>query len=420
MLHTGIHYSLNLLRHGGPLWICFVAAIFACRAQETTRAAQIEQQQQEKAQQLTPETAGRVEQKFVSAQNVQRWLQTGVKGFRIKFGALVSGSGLAAGPQYSRPDLAKDNIAFRVLGQLSTHKYQLYDADLLFPRLLNDKAFAGVSGTYLNYPQVNFYGIGPNSRKDGRSNYLLEKTSVDVSAGVRPLPHLRISGRGEYARFNVGPGRDSRFADAAVSYPDVPGMLQQTNFLIAGPVVEVDYRDRPGAPAKGGYYTAEYLLYDDQKLGLHQFRRLNAEVQQYFPFLNRTHVLVLRGRTELTYPGSNQLIPFYVQPNLGGGDDLRGFRPFRFYDNNSIVYSAEYRWSVSSGLDMALFGDAGKVFPTHSQLNFAHLRTDAGLGFRLKGRDAVFMRLDVALSNEGFQIWLKFRNAFSYCQHCRW
>src|SRR5436190_11352284 len=56
--------------------------------------------------------------KFVSAQNVQRWLQTGVHGFRIKVGGLVSGSGFAGGPQYTRPDLFHDNVVFRVLGQI--------------------------------------------------------------------------------------------------------------------------------------------------------------------------------------------------------------------------------------------------------------------------------------------------------------
>jgi hypothetical protein len=54
MLHTGIHYFRVLQRHAGPLWIFFVVALFACRAQEPTRTAQIEQQQQEKAQKLAP------------------------------------------------------------------------------------------------------------------------------------------------------------------------------------------------------------------------------------------------------------------------------------------------------------------------------------------------------------------------------
>src|SRR5436190_11352285 len=61
MLHTGLHYFLLIQRQAGPLWILFIAGIFACKAQEPTRAEQIERQQQEKAKELKPEAPGKVE-----------------------------------------------------------------------------------------------------------------------------------------------------------------------------------------------------------------------------------------------------------------------------------------------------------------------------------------------------------------------
>jgi len=101
-----------------------------------------------------------------------------------------------------------------------------------------------------------------------------------------------------------------------------------------------------------------------------------------------------------------------MQPRLGGSDDLRGFRPFRFYDDNLLIANVEYRWETFSGLDMALFADAGKVFSRHADWNFHNLEASAGFGLRFNVVNNVFLRLDVGFSHEGFQVWVKFNNIF--------
>jgi len=101
-----------------------------------------------------------------------------------------------------------------------------------------------------------------------------------------------------------------------------------------------------------------------------------------------------------------------MQPTLGGSDDLRGYRPYRFRDDNLLVMNAEYRWEIFSGLDMALFGDAGKVFARKSNFDLRNLESDAGFGFRFNARNQTFLRLDVGFSHEGFQVWVKFSNIF--------
>ena len=74
--------------------------------------------------------------------------------------------------------------------------------------------------------------------------------------------------------------------------------------------------------------------------------------------------------------------------------------------------NAEYRWEAFSGLDMALFFDAGKVVPTRSQINYHDLEASAGIGFRFNVQNSVFLRIDVSFSHEGTNIWLKFENVF--------
>jgi hypothetical protein len=74
-------------------------------------------------------------------------------------------------------------------------------------------------------------------------------------------------------------------------------------------------------------------------------------VQQYILFFNKTRRLALRARMTMTDSAAGQQVPFFLQPYLGGSDDLRGFRPYRFTDRNAVVYNAEYRWEIFSGLE---------------------------------------------------------------------
>jgi len=114
----------------------------------------------------------------------------------------------------------------------------------------------------------------------------------------------------------------------------------------------------------------------------------------------------------MTFKDGDYSIPFYMQPRLGGAEDLRGYRPYRFRGDNLLVMNVEYRWEVFSGLDLALFADAGKVYTHKSDLGLRHLESDAGFGFRFNVRNKTFLRLDAGFSHEGFQIWLKFNNVF--------
>ncbi|HEX9760643.1 MAG TPA: BamA/TamA family outer membrane protein, partial [Candidatus Acidoferrales bacterium] len=186
----------------------------------------------------------------------------------------------------------------------------------------------------------------------------------------------------------------------------------QTSFLRHTAFVEFNYLDNPGGPRSGGYYVARFTYFDDRDLKLHDFRQLHLEAQQYIPFFNARRVIALRARTVMSMENGASSVPFYLQPSLGGPYDLRGFRAYRFHDDNHIAVNAEYRWESFTGLEMAIFADAGKVTPKRSQLNFHNLESSVGFGLRFNLRNNVFMRIDTGFSHEGFQVWLKFSGPF--------
>lgn len=384
---------------------------------QETRAADIERQRDEKAAHPQPEEPSKVEKAltYVEDNKILERLSAGYRGWNLRFGGLVQGSGFALGPEYRLRNDFLGGSTFRVGTQLSTKLYQKYYVGWELPKIAHDHLSFDFTAAHRNYSQIDYFGSGPRSLKSARTDYRLEDTAVDASVGIKPLKHLQLGGSAGYLWVNIGPGKSDEFppADQVFSPGVAPGIDRQTDFLRYGPYAQVDFLDDPAAPANGGRYTFQYTWYRDQALGLHDFQRMDAEIQQYFGFFNKTRVLAFRAKTTLTDAERGQTIPFYMQPIVGGSEDLRGFLPFRFYDNNSLVLNAEYRWHVMSTMDMALFADGGKVFPRRGELNFSDLQGDGGIGFRFNIKGQPFLRIDVAGSHEGFRVWLKFNDIFA-------
>jgi outer membrane protein assembly factor BamA len=385
------------------------------RAPAQTRTEELTRQREELAQKLTPEKSTRVEEflRHLKDDKVLQRTNYGYKGIGLAMGGLVTGSGFAIGPSFFRDDLYKGNLAVQAAAQISFKNYSKASARLSLPKLLNSKLFTDIAVTHRNYPGIAYYGPGPDSQKM-RTNYRLEDTSADATAGISPFRFFRAGGGLGFLAVNIGAGRDSRFAstDQTFTPAQVPGIDNQTNFLRYGTFAQFDYRDNPLGPRNGGNYVLQYTRYEDRDLRLHDFNLLDIDLQQYVGFFNRSRVIALRAHTRLTDTRDGQTVPFYLQPVIGGSDDLRGFRQFRFSGQNSLALGAEYRWAIFSGCDGALFVDGGKVFARRGQLNFKDLEGSAGFGLRFNARNRTFMRLDVGFSHEGFQVWFKFNDVF--------
>ena len=381
-----------------------------------SREAEIESAREQKSGRLAPDDPSRVEKALVEIKErkILERLTAGIAGFRLAFGGLITGSGFALGPEYLREELADGRMVVRGSARASLKKYYLLDLGLRLPRLAGDRIILDLYAARSDSPRMQYYGPGPDSEKGARSNYRLEKTLYEGTFAVKPARPLRFGATGGYLMTNVGPGMDRRFVSTELAFAPATtrGIDRQADFLLGGVFAQYDTRDFPGGARRGGNYVARYLVYSDRKLDQHSFRALEVELQRYLPFFNERRVIALRGKMTLTYTDDGRRVPFYLQPTAGGADDLRGFRPFRFYDDNLLVMNAEYRWETFSGLDMAVFGDAGKVFPRRSQLNFHDLESSVGFGLRFNVRNSVFLRTDVGFSHEGFQVWVKFSNVF--------
>lgn len=382
-----------------------------------SREEEIAQEQAKKAESLKKPQLEKGEALFDKYFNsALRGILAPKVGLGVRMGGLVTGSGFAAGVLYNRPDLLHENLIFRASLAGSLKKYWAGATELSLPHLAGERIRASFFARHSDAPRNPYYGSGPNSKEGDRTYFREEDTSFDGRLSWRPdRRNWDVGMYAGYLRVNVGPGTNKEYPSSDTLFPPsmAPGIQQQTNFVRYGPFAQVDFRDNPGNPHRGGNYVARLLNYDDQNGRGYSFRRFDGWTEQYFPFFNEKRVIALRALTELSWTDRGNVVPFYLQSTLGDANDLRGYKLFRYRDNNSILLSSEYRWEVAPGLDMALFVDAGRVFSHPSQISLDNLRYTGGFGFRAKTRDTVVLRLDTGFSREGWMIWFKFDNAFS-------
>ena len=132
--------------------------------------------------------------------------------------------------------MARGRVAFRAAAQASFRGFQKYDLQLDAPSLARDRIFVTLYAVHHNYPRLNYYVPGPDSQKTGRSNFRLEDTAVDGTAGFRLVRGLSLVGSAGYLLNQVGPGTDSRFisADRQFKPTEAVGIDRQAEFFRSG------------------------------------------------------------------------------------------------------------------------------------------------------------------------------------------
>ena len=398
----------------------FAPALLApeASAQEAgSRAEIIQRQREEKARHLEPEEPAPIEKKLLilkERQILQRFGQN-IGGLFPKLGGVETGQGFGLGLQYRRDFGRKREVQFFTSGIGTLADAWRYDLGVSAPELADGRVGLDFSASHRDLTRVDFYGLGPDSELADRTSYKLEDTSFDAELRLRPFRrYLELGLTAGSLAVNTGsgnragvPSTEDLFGAAAL-----PGLADQTDFTRFGGFARLDYRDNPSLARTGGLLSAAFIYYNDRDLGRHDFRKVELEAQQYLGFFNKRRVIALRARTELNFTNGDQTVPFYLKPWIGGPRELRGFRNYRFYDDNVLVLNAEYRWEAFSGLDMALFFDAGQVAANKEDFALDRMETAAGFGFRFNIRNATFLRLDVGFSHEATRIWLRFGSPF--------
>ncbi|WP_413666147.1 polymerase [Mucilaginibacter sp. Mucisp86] len=229
---------------------------------------------------------------------------------------------------------------------------------------------AGVS--YINFP-FDFYGIGNNTLKANSDRIGQKRFKVNFTAEKKISNNL-------YAGI-IGGAWDYKFNDddkTGIFYTD-PRVENRSGgpSVYIGPTIIFDNRNNNTYTTKGlivnAYFQAIHGIFgnNDYKGGF-----FNIEYSQFF-LLAPKWVLGLDVQ-EQSLTGSTS--PFYLLPDLGSDELMRGYYNGRFRDRNMLAGQAELRYRLSNRIGFAGFVGGGEVFK--NSFSASELKPNYGGGIR--------------------------------------
>ena len=397
--------------------VAVVGAPSPLAAQEpepTSRAEALRQQREEKQRSLSPNRPDNLQRAMDYAEDRALLLLTR-DNLYPKIGSLTTGSGFAFGLGFRDRDIFKRRGRLELWTAASIKKYWAMEAAVAGPDQPDSRVFGSVVAGLREYPQEDYFGLGPDSQREDRSSFLLRQTHVSATGGVHLADPVSVGGSFGYLQARTGDGKNSSVppTDEVFSEQDAPGLGLTTDYLRSSAFVDVDYRE-PLYARRGGWYRFQATRFSDRNEGTWSFTRTDIDLRQFFGFLAERRVIALRAHLASTYgAGDSNGVPFFMMPSLGGNDSLRGFRNYRFRGPHALLLQAEYRWEIWSGLDGAFFYDAGKVSLKRSDLKLSSFEDDYGIGFRFNTSNGVILRVDTAFgSREGTHLHIVFGGVF--------
>jgi len=338
-----------------------------------------------------------------------------VDGWYPKLGGMTTGSGMSLGPGY-RAHLAGENGVFIDLSTaISTKSYKTVDARVRWFQAANDRLELWTDYRYQDFSQEDFFGFGNDTTLALRTDYALNSHDITARGIVNAAPWLRLGMDLGYFIPTIGPGEDRNYRSTDIVFSDreAPGLVQQPSFLHSTAFAEIDYRDAKGNPRSGGYYYAGFGVWDDRTLNQYDHKRFQSEVSHFIPVATKKHVIANRVGLIFVNNPPGERVPFYLYPYVGGHNTVRGFKEFRFQDENALWINTEYRYAAGKYTDLALFVDAGKVARNWQDLGFGGMHTAYGFGVRFGTPKRTFARLDFGFGGgEGHQIYFKMGPSF--------
>lgn len=255
----------------------------------------------------------------------------------------------------------------------------------------------------------NFFGIGNQSGFDKSGSKPIQKyrtrfdlISLDVHLSRELNPNLRINGGfvGSYYNNNHKDNQDRFIASYAMENPKE--QVFSTKYfagLKAG--LQLDTRDDALLPSKGVFWKTDLKALKQVDSGNGELLQASSDFSFYFnPWQNFTIANRIGGGTILGTPDFYQL--FY----LGGNDNLRGFRNYRFAGQSMLYHNLELRvklfdftsYLFPGSVGMIGFNDVGRVWAKDEHSSKFH--HGFGGGFYLIPAKMILLQGVVGISSE--------------------
>ncbi len=409
--------------------------------EEETREEEWTKLREAREGQLTPYTPTWLEKTLLGIEKAEHppLSKRDLFGFYPRIHSIAEGSRNAIGVRFWQPDIDGSHVSASGSAFVTWNEYQYYDFVLGriahgpeggFPertvrtddvyelgqvkvRRHSDKFTVAGFVRYEDYTQLNYYGLGNDSRPENQTNYRTRNATAGFTAGWR-FRSLGLTARGGVLETQLLPGTSDEVPSTEQVFDErtAPGLTKPPDYWWYSAQAAWDRRDVPFNPKNGFFLAFQASRYDDRNRDLFGFTRLGADARGYVSLGSPQRVLALRVLWGNENADSGAQVPFYLQEFLGGSHTLRGYASFRFRGTDSLLLQGEYRWEPTPALEFAGYVDSGEVAASSAELRLSDFRTSYGVGFRVKTWQAVVLRMDLAWSEEGARFLFRFSQAW--------
>jgi outer membrane protein assembly factor BamA len=241
----------------------------------------------------------------------------------------------------------------------------------------------------------NFYGVGNNTLEANKDRLVQEMVKVSFDAE-------KAVARNTYTGISLG-FENQRFTDkeAGGIYSANPRLYDKDGgrTLFLGISQSYDTRNSNNYPTKGFFGRISYQ-YAPDFFGGENFNgsQIKLNIRNFWRLGNKM-VLGVQGLYHTIQGRGNT--PFYMLPQLGNDEIMRGYYGGRYRDENLFATQAEIRYRFMERLGVVLFGGGGKVF-SNSETNFRNLKPNYGIGGRyfFDPEKGLSIRLDYGLGEK--------------------
>ena len=289
------------------------------------------------------------------------------------------------------------------------HRRQSYRLWLQNVQFFGGILFSDFLIRYRFMPGENFFGIGPNSQKDARTNYDHELFFTEAMLGIRPTETFSIFTLLGYDHNDIHEGSDDEHPSTTEFFteetlPGLESIVKMAHFQFG---LKFNSKNRPGNPSKGNETLVTGTIFKEIDGARFDFWKVSADIKQYVHLFHK-RVLVLRLSGEVTEPFSNKNIPFYYLSSLGRRRTIRGYNRGRFKDRDAVILSGEYRIPLWHSIDTILFLEAGQVSDNiFDDFLFRQFQLGYGIGFRIFNSERLISTLQFGISDEKFRVYFE-------------
>ena len=236
----------------------------------------------------------------------------------------------------------------------------------------NDYHFIGEM-RFRNMP-FNFYGIGNNT------------SHVDEDRLVQRMVKVQFDAEKAFAK-NTYTGISLGFENHKFTDKENGGIYNNSNLIdkdggsvfFVGVSQSYDTRNSNNYPTKGFFGRVSYQ-YAPPIFGDGNFTgsQIKVNIRNFWSLAPKV-VLGVQGLYH-TLQSSNT--SFYLLPQMGNDEMMRGYYGGRYRDENLLAAQAEIRYRFMERLGMVVFGGAGKVFANEEKQLLKNFKPNYGIGGR--------------------------------------